>query len=420
MTGSEALGVWCGTQRVGLLSRRPSGAMEFQYDPAWSREGGFAVSQSLPLESFGSATAESRAHSFFANLLPEGEARTRVARRCRIPDDDFELLRAIGGECAGALSVLPLGQEADSFRPFAYERIDDSGLGAMIFRRGWEAADSGESALPRLSLAGAQDKTTVMIENGELHCPKGNAPSTHILKFDSLQYLHVLAFECFATRLAASAGLPVVEFELRKVGSDTIALTKRYDRHQGSDGQILRLHQEDFCQALGYSSHAKYESDGGPSFVDCFRLVREVSAAPLDDLESLLRWQVFNVLAGNSDGHAKNLSLLYMRDGAVRLAPFYDLVPTRAIENLAHDLAFAVGGVRNPGNVGPNQWRTLAAECDVEPRIVTAMVDGMAASLGAKAREARDRFEGTHGPLPALDRVLRVIDRQCRRAMRRH
>ena len=321
MMGSEALGVWCGTRRVGLLGRSPSGAMEFQYDSAWIREGGFAISQSLPLESFESTTAEDQAHSFFANLLPEGEARTLVARRCRIPDDDFELLRAIGGECAGALSILPLGQEADSCRPFAYERIDDSGLGAMIFRRGWESADSGESAPPRLSLAGAQDKTTVMIENGEIHCPKGNAPSTHILKFDSLQYLNVLAFECFATQLAASAGLPVVEFELRKVGLDTIALTKRYDRHLGSDGQILRLHQEDFCQALGHSSHAKYESDGGPSFLDCFRLVREVSAAPLDDLESLLRWQVFNVLAGNSDGHAKNLSLLYMLDGAVRLAP---------------------------------------------------------------------------------------------------
>ena len=420
MTGSEALGVWCGNRRVGLLSRRPSGAMEFQYDPAWIHEGGFAISQSLPLDSFESTTAQTQAHSFFANLLPEGEARTLVVRRYRTPDDDFELLRAIGGECAGALSILPLEQEPDAFRQFAYERIDDNRLAAMLFRRGWESEESGESAPPRLSLAGAQDKTTVMIESGEIHCPKGNAPSTHILKFDSLRYLNVLAFECFGTQLAASAGLPVVEFELRKVGRDTIALTKRYDRHQGIDGRILRLHQEDFCQALGYSSHAKYENDGGPSFVDCFRLVRDTSAAPLDDLESLLRWQIFNVLAGNSDGHAKNLSLLYMLDGAVRLAPFYDLVPTRAIQNLAHELAFAVGGVRNPGNVGPNQWRSLAAECDVEPRAVMAMVEGMAASLGAKAREARDRFEGMHGPLPALDRVLRVIDQQCRRAMRRH
>lgn len=122
--------------------------MQFQYDSAWIHEGGFAISQSLPLGSLESTTAENQAHSFFANLLPEGEARTLVARRYRIPDDDFEMLRAIGGECAGALSILPLGQEPDSFTPFAYERIDDGGLGAMIFRRGWELAESEGSAPP--------------------------------------------------------------------------------------------------------------------------------------------------------------------------------------------------------------------------------------------------------------------------------
>ena len=158
--------------------------------------------------------------------------------------------------------------------------------------------------------------------------------------------------------------MPVVEFELRTVGLDTIALVKRYDRYLGDDSRILRIHQEDFCQALGYSSREKYEGEGGPSFARCCRLVREISAAPLDDLEGLLQWQIFNVLAGNSDGHAKNLSLLYMLDGAIRLAPFYDLVPTRAIANLNHDLAFAevesetpatwvgTSGNRSPPSVG--------------------------------------------------------------------
>lgn len=132
--------------------------MEFQYDSAWTQEGGFASSPSLPLKACESTTVENQAHSFFANLLPEGEARTLDAQRYRIPGDDFELLRAIEGECAGALSVLPLGEEPDSFRPSAYARIDDSGLGATIFRRGWESAYLGESAPPRLSPAGAQDK----------------------------------------------------------------------------------------------------------------------------------------------------------------------------------------------------------------------------------------------------------------------
>ncbi len=229
----------------------------------------------------------------------------------------------------------------------------------------------------------------------------------------------MLPYECFATLLAKSAGLPVVEFELHTVGLDTFALVRRYDRYLGDDGRILRMHQEDFCQALGYSSREKYEGEGGPSFARCCRLVREVSAVPSDDLESLLQWQIFNVLAGNSDAHTKNLSLLYRLDGAIRLAPFYDLVPTRAIANLNHHLALAVGGERNPGNAGRNQWKSLAAECGISPGVVASMVEGIAESLRAKTGETRERFEDLHGPLPALDRVERLVEQQCKRAMRR-
>ena len=153
-------------------------------------------------------------------------------------------------------------------------------------------------------------------------------------------------------------------------------------------------------------------------FADCYRLIRDVSDAPLDDLERLLRWQVFNVLAGNSDGHAKNLSLLYGSDGSTRLAPFYDLVPTRAIENLDHDLAIGVGGMRNPGNVGRRHWESVAAECDVRSDVVLSLVEETAESLMVHSAEARARFEETHGRLPALDRVEKVVSRQCQRAAR--
>ncbi len=270
-------------------------------------------------------------------------------------------------------------------------------------------------AAPRLSLAGAQDKTTVTLCDSQICMPTGAAPSSHILKFDSLEYSNVLAFECFATLLAESAGLPVVEFELRGLGRDCFGLIKRYDRIRGKDGRILRLHQEDCCQALGFSSRAKYESDGGPSFADCYRLVREVSDAPLEDLERLLRWQIFNILGGNSDGHAKNLSLLYGPDGSTRLAPFYDLVPTRAIANLDHNLAFAVGGMRNPDNVGRSHWESLAVECDVGRRVIPSLVEEIAESLMTHCSDTRKRFESMHGRFPALERVERVVSRQCRR-----
>ncbi|MYB53815.1 MAG: type II toxin-antitoxin system HipA family toxin [Acidobacteriia bacterium] len=417
MTG-ESLVVWFGGRRVGLLRDRPGHDMEFEYEPGWVQAGGFAISQSMPLHSGESTVGASRAHRFFANLLPEGGARERIVRRYRVPDNDFALLRVFGRECAGALEILPEGDQPDNPSSHQYERIDDSLLAKLQFDIGWDSAGIEGRPAPRLSLAGAQDKTAVALFDGQIWLPKGTAPSSHILKFDSVEYSNVLAFECFATLLAEFAGLPVVDFKLRAEELDSIALIKRYDRILGGDSQILRLHQEDFCQAMGLSSQNKYETDGGPSFADCYRLIRDVSDAPLDDLERLLRWQVFNVLAGNSDGHAKNLSLLYGSDGSTRLAPFYDLVPTRAIENLDHDLAIGVGGMRNPGNVGRRHWESVAAECDVRSDVVLSLVEETAESLMVHSAEARARFEETHGRLPALDRVEKVVSRQCQRAAR--
>lgn len=414
----ESLAVWSGGRRVGRLRSRPGQGMEFDYDPGWIQADGVAISQSMPLRSGELTVGDSRAHSFFANLLPEAMARARIVTRCRIPDDDFALLRALGRECAGALEILPEGDEPDDPSSSQYERFDGSRLADLQFESSWCFEGLERRPAPRPSLAGAQDKTAVALFDNKIWLPKGTAPSSHILKFDSVEYSTVLAFECFATLLAEFAGLPVVDFELRTVGRDFIALIKRYDRILEDDGRIRRLHQEDFCQAMGLSSQSKYETDGGPSFADCYRLIRDVSDAPLDDLEQLLRWQVFNVLAGNSDGHAKNLSLLYGSDGSTRLAPFYDLVPTRAIENLDHDLAIGVGGIRNPGNVGRRHWESLSVECDVRSEVVLSLVEQTAESLLEHFAEARARFEETHGGLPALDRVERVVSRQCRRAAR--
>ncbi len=414
----NVLGVWFGNRRVGQLRRGPSRTMRFQYEPAWGHGDGFAISQSLPLDGGDSAVNDERGHHFFANLLPEGNARDHIVRLYRVPDDDFDLLRAFGRECAGALVILPEGQEPAATGSQDYELASDEVLSELLYEQGWNFEDYRGNLATRLSLAGAQNKTSVALLDGRVYLSKGTSPSTHVLKFDSLAYSNVLTYECFATMLAGSAGLPVVEFELRKSGQDSFALIKRYDRVRGDDCRILRLHQEDFCQALGYSGRTKYETDGGPTFVRCYELVRDVSDAPLDDLESLLRWQIFNVMAGNSDGHAKNLSLLYETDGSIRLAPFYDLVPTRAIAHLDQRLALSVGSMRDPGNVGLGHWESLAAECGVPARVVLALVEEIAESLPANTLQMRGRFEELHGPSPALDRVESIVRRQCRNAIR--
>ncbi|NOZ54789.1 MAG: type II toxin-antitoxin system HipA family toxin [Gammaproteobacteria bacterium] len=133
-------------------------------------------------------------------------------------------------------------------------------------------------------------------------------------------------------------------------------------------------------------------------------MVQNVSSDPAVDAEYLLRWQIFNVLAGNSDGHAKNLSFIYYPRGEVRLAPFYDLVCTRAIKYIDSNLAFSVGGERNPGRVMQTQWNTLANDCDVGQKYLNGLVKETGGNLLENMKSAREQFEQQN---VALQRIRR-------------
>lgn len=387
--------------------------MGFHYDPEWLAGGGFAISRSLPLTARAFAPESGIAHRFFANLLPEGTVRERLVRDLKLPNTDFDLLLAFGGECAGALSVLPEG-----LRPAQeeqYRELTEKELVDLVARRGAIPAAWPADQRPRLSLAGAQDKCPVLVRDGRYFLPQGEAPSSHILKFELADYHHLPAYETFTTRLAMAIGLPVVDIVMRSSGRTRYAQITRYDRVRNEGGGVRRLHQEDFCQALGLGHEKKYQEHGGPSFAECYRLVQEASSEPAIDAQHLLRWQIFNVLAGNSDGHAKNLSLLHLPDGQTRLAPFYDLVCTRAIERIAQHLAFEVGGERNPGLITPANWEALARACDVRPRFLGNLLEEAAALLQEHLMPVRQAFEADYGAYPALQRIEKIVAKQCRR-----
>ena len=415
MSQPDALEVWYEHRRVGTLWPNPIGLMGFRYDPEWI-ETGFAISHSLPLEEREFPPEAATAHRFFANLLPEGNVRGEIVRDLKLPDSDFELLRAIGGECAGALSILPLGREPA--REQHYHPLSDEALARLAARRGRIHTAGSEDERPRLSLAGAQNKCPVLVRDERYWLPQGEAPSSHILKFELADYRHLPAYETFTMQLAAAVDLPVVKLHLRRIGERRFAEIRRYDRIPDDTGEIRRLHQEDFCQALGYGHEHKYQEHGGPTFDQCCHLVREVSAEPALDLQQLLRWQIFNVLAGNSDGHAKNLALLHSPEGGVRLAPFYDLICTRAIARIDERLAFDVGGERNPSLVTRAHWEALARTCDVRPRFLLGLVDEMAGRLREVLPPVREAFEAEAGEYPALQRIEQVIDKQIRRTTR--
>ena len=429
MTDPDVLNVWHEQRLVGQLQRTPLGAIGFCYDPEWiaggfadgnearaARQGwrgcGFAISRSLPLAAREFAPEDGIAHRFFANLLPEGAMREHIVRDLKLPNTDFDLLRAIGGECAGALSILPADQRPSQARQ--YHLLTEKGLADLVLRKGQIYAAWPANERPRLSLAGAQDKCPVLVRDDHYFLPQREAPSSHILKFELADYRHLPAYETFTTHLAGGIGLPVVDIALRSIGRTRYAQIARYDRVGDKHGEVQRLHQEDFCQALGYGHEKKYQEHGGPSFAQCYRLVQEASSEPAIDAQHLLRWQIFNVLAGNSDGHAKNLSLLHLPDDETRLAPFYDLVCTRAIKRIDYHLAFDVGGERNPNVITLAHWEALARACDVRPRFLGNLVQETATGLQAWLGPARAIFEERYGSYPALQRIEQVVTQQLR------
>jgi serine/threonine-protein kinase HipA len=396
------LSVWWGDRVVGTLRRDDGGALRFRY--AGSATSQDRISLSLPVD----ASQESHG-AFFSNLLPDGDLRDRLARRLGVsPDDDFAMLAAVGGDCAGALALFPEGQKAPSsvgrkaLSPSLLKRACDLGSPALL-------ADDGL----RLSLAGAQEKLPVIEARGKLYLPLGAAASTHILKLPSHRF-RGLAQNELATRLLASLiGLPTAPATLWPL-PDSLGdalLVARFDRSAGG----ARIHQEDFCQALGLPPMRKYEAEGGPALADVIRLLSAESTSPAADIEKVIRWQAFNALVGNCDAHAKNLALLY-EEGRVTLAPFYDLVCTRQWGSLSKRLAFSVGGTSDPGALGANQWARAARDWEIAPAFVLNLVRQTATAL--KGALARLPVLGADAGLskPAVETVAAIVRKGIRRS----
>lgn len=334
--------------------------LALDYDEGWRMLQLFPVSVSMPMTAV-SWPAE-KAHAFFANLLPEGYARESVCRRVGVSyENDIALLGELGGDTAGALRFTIEGEPTE---------VRERRLITASDLQDWS---EGAPPLPtdgpiRLSLAGAQHKTSVIRFESQWALPSSKEASTHILKFDSERFKHLSENEFLTTRLAKSLGLEVAEVELIAAESHAFLAIRRYDRVD-RDGKVERLHQEDFCQTFGLMPSRKYEAEGGPTLARVAKKIREVSSTAASDIQRLIRWVVFNCLAGNADGHAKNLSIVY-EGRRIRLAPFYDLVCTRAFPHVDRKMAFRVGSARESDEVTRGDWERLGADLEVSPKLV--------------------------------------------------
>ena len=409
----KSLAVWWDGARVGLLRIDENGDLEFSYDPEWVEDAAQpAVSISLPkrLEPFN--RRETR--PFFAGLLPEEAQRDAVAHALGVSRaNDFRLLERLGGDVAGALTLWPEGElPLEPQGLTATEPLTDEGLLAVLARLPAHPMLAGEAGL-RLSLAGAQQKLPVVLVNGRVALPAPGQPSTHILKPAIERLPGTTENEALAMRLAAALGLQVAPVEPRRTGERTYLLVERYDRDVGADGSIRRLHQEDFCQALGVAPERKYASEGGPIFRDGFDLIRRACAAPAPAVLRLIDAAIFNVLVGNADAHGKNYSLLHLAGGA-DFAPLYDLLCTAAYPDLHAKLAMKVGKRSTLEEFTPDTWDDFAKEIGVGAPFVRRRAAALASlsleRLGAAADTlAAEGFGGEH-----LRRFVDVIEKRAK------
>lgn len=372
-------------QRVGVLSR-DNDSYFFCYDEEWlERRSPIPLSYSLPLKKEPFTPKETK--PFFSNLLPEGQFRDHIAGKYRVsPEDDFELLAALAGDCAGAIALYPEDAPPPSLENQNKYRFLSEEDKKKLFDEAFimDLTFLGPEEQTRLSLAGMQDKLPITIKNGNFYLPLDGSPSTHILKPEHPRWKNFVENEAFCMSLAKKVGLDVPNIFILN-GEDKAYIIERYDRRIDEEGRVIRLHQEDFCQALGYSYRLKYEEKGGPGHKECFKLVQQFKN-PLADKIKLINLTVFNLLICNYDCHCKNISLLYEDGAAPSLAPFYDLVCV-GVYDLPNDLAMSIGGVFTPRDLSLESWKEFAKDIgEGSPRPVLKAVQSMAEKIPELAK----------------------------------
>ncbi|MGZ5299812.1 MAG: HipA domain-containing protein [Actinomycetota bacterium] len=382
----EALAVWMAGSKVALVGQE-RGKLRLAYTKdALDRFplGSPLLSLSLPLTSRRYPQGVVRA--FLDGLLPEGDARRVLAEDFDVlASDTFGLIRALGRDCAGALVIQP-DDEPPPPQPttLTAEPLSEADIEELVGNL--RSAPLGVSGRVRVSLAGMQEKLLLTrMPDGAWGSPAAGTPSTHILKPEHASYPNTVENEAFCMRMAKHLGLPVAGVETTTIGGRRLLVVERYDRVIDPDGRVDRLHQEDFCQALGIHPSKKYQEDGGPSLQDLGGSLQAASGA--DPLEMLLRGVTLNVLIGNGDAHGKNFSLLHDQSGALRLAPFYDLMSTMTYGD--DRLAMYVDDVRRTDRVTAERIVNEAVDWGMSRRRAAEVVEEVIARAPKAAESAR-------------------------------
>jgi len=385
-------------ERVGLWSRLTQGRQEFRYDAGWLESPeARPLSLSMPLAPPDFAYTGPVVEAYFDNLLPDSvDIRTRIKQRFAARSlAPFDLLEEIGHDCVGAVQLVPDGEDPSDVHRIEGKALGDAQVEAIL--GGVTTSVRGRSERKesfRISIAGAQEKTALLKRRGRWYEPLGATPTTHILKLPlgrigtmGVDMRLSLENEWFCSRIASALGFHVAACEIIGFGETKALVVERFDRRLAADRSwIMRLPQEDFCQATGTPPALKYESDGGPGIVQIMKTLLGARDA-LADRRTFLRAQLFYWLLAAPDGHAKNFSLFIERSGRYRLTPLYDIMSAYPVMGhgagriAPEKLKMAMAAVSKNrhyawGRVSVRHWRETASACNMQSEF-DAIVDGL-------------------------------------------
>ncbi len=397
---SEQLNAIFESQLMGrLIYDSKKDLVTFHYDERWRHsEEAFPLSLSMPITNPNHVDAIVR--PFITGLLPDNDAvLKRWGKQHQVsPRNPFRLLRYIGEECAGAIQFIPPDHSQEWLTEKAPKGIDWLD-GDELEQRIQDLVDDPSAARRpgdrgQFSLAGAQPKLGLYrdTDNKRWGIPSGITPTTHIFKPNVGDFESFNKNEHFCLSLAKRIGLQTPDSSVQLIGDIPVIIVKRYDRtKRGED--IIRVHQEDCCQALARTPDNKYEKDGGPSAKEIFSLIRDHSTNPRQDEIRFLDAMIFNWLIMGTDAHSKNYSVLLAAGPQVRLAPLYDLLSyypyERAGEQKKTKLAMKIGGEYKFYRINLRTWEKAAKEWKLDWDIVlkhiidqTQIIPEAAASVG--------------------------------------
>lgn len=402
------LNVYLNGRLVGRLRKETSGAIDFQYDGSWlDWEHALPVSLSLPLRE--DRYIGDPVIAVFDNLLPDNEGiRKSLAERVKADGyDAYSLLAAIGRDCVGALQFLPEDSEPEPSGTITGRPVDDEEIGRLVSNLASAPLGVDEDAEFRISLAGAQEKTALLYWNDQWHIPHGTSATTHILKpqigmlGNGIDMSQSVENEHFCMRLMEELGLPTAETDIQDFDGSRVLVVKRFDRLWTKDKRLIRLPQEDLCQALSVPPTLKYQSDGGPGMPEVLDMLKG-SDNPETDQKLFVKAQIIFWLIGATDGHAKNFSLFLTPGGRFSMTPIYDVLSAQPnmdagqIRRNQMKLALSVGDNRHYviERILPRHFQQTAKRCGIAESMIDDILEEM---LGAMP----DAFERTIAAMPA-------------------